>query len=209
MLFQFAIDAMHQLRTYWLPRYLSEKIPRVRSKWKQPIIESTPIEEDPETDLSSENLNPIVREFQFVKHTLKNISYLDYNPREYIPIQPNLEHDFQQDTEDLDELPTNTSQDETIKSEEILFPSSNRSIADYANDENIELFYRIFISDSLAGWPFLEYITQMIPKEKIGLYQTYIRFLTDGEILFSIRSGKFREKIVKEFIFRYNESTED
>jgi hypothetical protein len=217
--FQMAINAMHQLRIYWLPRYLSQRSLPPRSKIKYSTNESHPNQIKNVIKPSSENIirtssNHLsntdlrIKELKLVKHTLGNISYLDYNPQQYILIQPSLQHDFQQDTEELNEPDienNNTNQidkDCKIIFENKLSLSSDRSIEDYATNDNIELFYRILISDSLAGSPFFEYISQIIPKTDAIPYQTCIRFITDAEVLLSIPSGKFKERILRQFISR-------
>jgi hypothetical protein len=143
-------------------------------------------------------------EVNFVKHTLDNISYIDYNPQQYILIHPSEQDDFQENTEEFDES-NNTNEpekDSKIEFEDISPSFSGRSIEDYASNSNLELFYRILVSDSLAGLPFFEYISQTIPKIDIISYQTCLCFLIDAEILLSISSGKSKERILRQFLLR-------
>jgi hypothetical protein len=214
--FQMAINAMQQLRIYWLPRYIGQLPSVPRSKIKHPTMKSNSnqIDGDDIKPLSENiilkdhlpNINSMIKEPKFIKFTLGNMSYIDYNPRQYIPIQPSVQHDFQEDIEELNEPNKNNNNqsdiDYKISFDVTSFPSSDRSIEDYATDANIELFYRIFISDFLAGYPFFEYISQTIPKNDVIAHQTCIRFITDAEILFSIPSGKFKDQILKQFISR-------
>jgi len=216
--FQMAINAMHQLRVYWIPRYLGQVSSPSRSKKKQPIIESHPKQINNIIKSSLENTiekssyhlfytNSLIKESKLVKYTLDNISYLDYNPQQYIPIQLSKQHNYQQDTEELNqsEINNNTNQidnDSKIQFEDTSLPFSDRSIEDYATNANIELFYRILISDLLAGSPFFEYISQTISKIDVIPYQTCIHLITDAEILLSIPSGKFKERILRQFISR-------
>ncbi|CAF3529113.1 unnamed protein product [Adineta steineri] len=185
--FQMAINAMCQLRTYWLPRYLGQQS-KINPSTIQPVLNQ--IENKSITTLSnhSSHSNSTINEPELIKYTLDNISYLNYNPQQYILIDPSREHDFLQDIET----------DINVKFENT---SSDRSIEDYATDANLELFYRILVSDMLAGFPFSDYISQTIP------IQNCIRFITDAEILLSIPSGNFQEKILRQFISRYLEVT--
>jgi len=206
--FQMAINAINQLRVYWLPRYLGQRSSPFRSKIKHSIIESNPNKKSSSENIIEtssnhlSNTDSIIKESKLVKFTLDNISYLDYNPRQYILIQPS-----EQDTEELNESDINNNINQIDKDCKIEFEmtsslSSDRSIEDYATDANIELFYHILVSDLLAGSPFFEYISQTIPKTDVIPYQTCIRFITDGEILLSIPSGKFKERILRQFISR-------
>ncbi|CAF0904478.1 unnamed protein product [Rotaria sordida] len=167
--FQMAINAMHQLRIYWLPRYLSQLPLSSQLKKKPSTNESNSKPFDNIINTSSENVivtsvnhrsqtNSIInKEPNLVKFTLDNISYLDYNPRQYIHIQSSEQDDFQQDFEELNQSNHNNQTDANIKLkfEVPSYALSDRSIEDYATDANIELFYRILVSDSLAGSPFL------------------------------------------------------
>ncbi|CAF4175904.1 unnamed protein product [Rotaria sp. Silwood2] len=188
--FQMAINAMHQLRIYWLPRYISQLSISSQSKKKSSTIESNSKLIENIIKTSSENVivTPINhlsqadsiknKEPNLVKFTLDNISYLDYNPRQYIQIQPSEQDDFQQNFEELNESNDNNQTDTNskLKSELPLHSLSDCSIEDYATDINIELFYRILVSDSLAGSPFLEYISQTVPKTDIISLQTSIHY---------------------------------
>lgn len=201
--FQMAINAMYQLRIYWLPRYLSQISLSPRSKIKHSIIESNSNQIENISPTSSShhhsNTDSIMNETEFVKYNLGNISYLDYNPQKYILIQSSEEYD----TKEINESETHrVDKDSKIISEDISLPPSHRSIEDYATEYNIELFYRILVSDSLAGSPFSEYMSQTIPKIDVIPYQSCIHFITDAEVLLSISSGKFKENILKQFISR-------
>jgi hypothetical protein len=210
--FQIAINAMHKLRIYWLPSYLGQRSSSSRSKTKQSTIESNSNQIENDTKSSRKNIilkssdhfsntEPVIRQPKF---TLGNMSYIDYNPRQYISIDPSEQHDFQEDTEELYESNNDKNNqsdiDCKVRFEVTPYPSSDRSIETYATAANIELFYRVLISDFLAGSPFFEYISQRIPKNDVIFYQTCIRFITDAEILFSIPSGKFKDRILKQFI---------
>ncbi len=211
--FQMSINAMHQLRVYWIPRYLGQVSSPSRSKIKHSKIELNPKQINNIIKSSSENTiekssyhlfytNSLIKEPKLVKYTLDNISYLDYNPQQYIPIQPSEQHNYQQDTEELNNDTNQIDNDSKIQFEDTSLPFSDRSIEDYATDANIELFYRILISDLLAGSPFFEYISQTISKIDVIPYQTCIHLITDAEILLSIPSGKFKERILRQFISR-------
>ncbi len=216
--FQMTINAMHQLRIYWLPRYLSQvSSSPSRMKIKHRKIDPNPnrIESTVKSWSSSENMietsfNDLPKtestnnEVNLVKHTLGNISYIDYNPQQYILIQPSEQDDFQQDTEEFNESDNThrTEKDCKIEFQDTSPSFSDRSIEDFASDANLELFYRILVSDSLAGSPFIEYISQTIPKTDTISYQTCLRFITDAEILLSISSGKFKERILRQFLSR-------
>ena len=204
--FQMAINAMQQLRVYWLPRYFHQLSSSYRSKVKHPTIQSNANDlKSPSENIivrSSENhfnTNSMIKEPKLVKFTLGNMSYLDYNPRQYILIRPSEEHDFQQDIEELNDKNNNRiDADSKVTS----FSFSDRSIEDYASDANLELFYRILLSDSLAGSPLFQYISETIPKNDAIPYQTCIHFITDAEVLFSLSSGTFKDRILRQFISR-------
>ncbi|CAF4445404.1 unnamed protein product [Rotaria socialis] len=215
--FQMAINAMNQLRVYWLSRYLnqlrrSEKPPTTmesKSKPAEKMIKQpsennivTPINRTSEADV-------ITEESRLVKVSLENISYVDCKPGQYICVQPSKQHNFQDDFDESND--DNNKQlidtDSKLKCELPSYSTSDRSIEDYATDANIELFYRILVSDSLAGSPFLEYISQAASKTDTTSLHTCIHCIVDAEILLSIPSGKLKEKILKQFIFRYFEVT--
>ncbi|CAF3398807.1 unnamed protein product [Rotaria sp. Silwood1] len=219
--FQMAINAMHQLRIYWLPRYLSQLFSSSQLKKKPSTIEtnSKPIENIIKTSSDNVIVTPNnhlstidskrKKEPNLVKYTLDNISYLDYYPQQYIQIQSSEQDDFQQSFEELSERNDNNQIDTNskLKFEVPLYSSSDRSIEDYATNVNLELFYRILVSDSLAGSPFLQYISQIVPKTDVISFQTCIHCITDAEIVLSIPSEKFKERILKQFISRYIEVT--
>jgi hypothetical protein len=145
------------------------------------------------------HIDPMINESKLVKFTLGNISYLNYNPRQYILTQSSEQH-----TEEFNES-DNDNNNHQIRTEcKMTFecPSSDHSIEEYSTDANIELVYRILVSDSLAGLPFSEYISQIIPKPEVIQLQTCIRFITDAEVLLSMPVGNFKEKILKQFISR-------
>ncbi|CAF2115260.1 unnamed protein product [Rotaria magnacalcarata] len=215
--FQMAINAMNQLRVYWLSRYLnrlhrSEKPPTTmesKSKPAEKMIKQstennivTPINHTSQADV-------ITEESRLVNVSLENISYVDYRPGQYICVQPSKQHKSQ---DDVDESNDNNNKqlidtDSKLKCERPPYSISDRSIEDYATDANIELFYRILVSDSLAGSPFLEYISQTASKTDTISLHTCIHCIVDAEILLSIPSGKLKEKILQQFIFRYFEVT--
>ncbi|CAF1644920.1 unnamed protein product [Rotaria magnacalcarata] len=215
--FQMAINAMNQLRVYWLSRYLnrlhrSEKPPTTmesKSKPAEKMIKQstennivTPINHTSQADV-------ITEESRLVNVSLENISYVDYRPGQHICVQPSKQHKSQ---DDVDESNDNNNKqlidtDSKLKCERPSYSISDRSIEDYATDANIELFYRILVSDSLAGSPFLEYISQTASKTDTISLHTCIHCIVDAEILLSIPSGKLKEKILQQFIFRYFEVT--
>jgi hypothetical protein len=208
--FQMAINAMHQLRMYWLPRYLNQLSSSSRLKLKHSTVQSTRnqvknnIKSSSKTTITApsnhlSHTDPMINESKLVKFTLGNISYLNYNPRQYILTQSSEQH-----TEEFNES-DNDNNNHQIRTEcKMTFecPSSDHSIEEYSTDANIELVYRILVSDSLAGSPFSEYISQIIPKPEVIQLQTCIRFITDAEVLLSMPVGNFKEKILKQFISR-------
>ena len=214
--FRMAVNAVEQLRVYWLPRYLSQNsLPSsLQRKHRRSVSNSKPMDtaisrsssktsmEIPSIDLPKRPSN--VTGDHFVKHTIGNISYLDYNPQEYLHIQSSDQNDSEQDIDPFDQLDETNQTEKDFKPsiEEILPSYSNRSLEDYANDNNLELFYRIFVSDFLAGFPFLQYISNTRAKADDVSYETCLRFITDAEILFSIPFGNIRERIARQFILK-------
>jgi hypothetical protein len=197
--FQMAINAMHQLRIYWLPRYLSQLSLKLKHSTLNQIKNN--IKSSSKNTIAAHAnplspTDPMINESKLVKYTLGNISYLNYNPRQYILTQSSEQH-----TEEFNES-DNNHQIETECKMTFECPSSDHSIEEYATDDNIELVYRILVSDSLAGSPFLEYISQIIPKPEVIPLQTCIRFITDAELLLSMPVGNFKERILKQFISR-------
>lgn len=211
--FQMSANALYQLRHYWLPRYLNQISLSSRSKLKHQIIKSHSNEIH---KLSSENIIPtstsvhsntesIINETELIKHTLGNISYIDYNPQQYIPVQSSSssseeEEEYLDFEEEIDVDTDQVDKDCKIIFEDVSFQYSDQSIEDYATDDNIQLFYRILVSDSLAGSPFLHFILQTIPKTDVIPYKISIHFITDAEILISTPLGQCRERILKQFI---------
>jgi len=193
--FEMAINAMHQLRIYWLPRYLSQLSLKLKHSTLNQIKNSIKSSSTADSNHLS-HIDPMINESKLVKFTLGNISYLNYNPRQYILTQSSEQH-----TEEFNES-DNNHQIGTECKMTFECPSSNHSIEEYATDDNIELVYRILVSDSLAGSPFLEYISQIIPKPEVIPLQNCIRFITDAEVLLSMPLGNFKERILKQFISR-------
>ncbi|UJR26723.1 hypothetical protein I4U23_008038 [Adineta vaga] len=218
--FQMAINAMYQLRTYWLPRYLTQISSTVQTQIKQSILQqmetyiepSSANNDDNSTTISLDHRshkNVIPDKINLIKIVFDNISYLDYYPRQHTLIETSKEHGFQQDNEVLNKFDDHqTAVDHTLQIQEQ--PSSEQSIEDYASDDNLELFYRIFVSDSLAGGPFSDYIALTLSKTEAVSLQTCIRFITDAEVVLSLPSGNFKTRILKQFISRYlTDSTTD
>lgn len=150
--FQMAINAMHQLRLYWIPRYQSQLSPL-----KQPSSKSNPITLNSRASKTDKQTNN-------TDQPLNNLSKLNF------------------------EIPS--------------YPSSDRSIADYAIDANSELFYHILVSDSMAGSPFLDFILHSVSKPDVIQIQTCIQCITDAEVLLSLPLGKLKKRIVQQFISR-------
>jgi len=204
--FQMAINAMHQLRIYWLPRYLNQLSSSSRLKLRHSTLNQIKnnIKSSSKNTIAAHSnrlshINPMINESKLVKFTLGNISYLNYNPRQYILTQSSEQHTEEFNESDND---NNNHQIETECKMTFECPSSDHSIEEYSTDANIELVYRILVSDSLAGSPFSEYISQIIPKPEVIPLQTCIRFITDAEVLLSMPVGNFKERILKQFISR-------
>ena len=213
--FQMAINAIYQLRMYWLPRYLKQlslslQSERNHSKIKLNLNQIKNVDRtlSSETSIPTSmnyylsNSNSKLKESQFIKFTVDNMSYIDYNPQQYIHIQSTEQDDFQQNIELFNDSNNTNDNHQIENSSKMNFPlsSSDRSIEEYATDANTELFYRILISDSLAGSPFFDYISQTINQADRIPLQTYIRFMIDAEILLSLPFGEFKQKILKQFI---------
>jgi len=181
---QEAIHAIRQIQSYWLIRYRNQMLSKsVRAK-RKPVIELNRVSSSENPDTISIQ-KPITDETSFVKHNLGNLSYIDYNPGEFVYFPTSEE-------ESLDLNETHEDVNTEIEDKQQI-PSTNQSIEDYAVDANMELFYRILMSDSLAGSPFYDYLSNEISK-------LLIHFLRDAEILFSIPKGTFRERIIRRFI---------
>ncbi|CAM4805667.1 unnamed protein product [Rotaria magnacalcarata] len=200
--FQMAINAMNQLRVYWLSRYLN----RLHRSEKPPTTmesKSKPAEKMIKQSTENNIVTPI-------NHTSQaDVITEESRPGQHICVQPSKQHKSQ---DDVDESNDNNNKqlidtDSKLKCERPSYSISDRSIEDYATDANIELFYRILVSDSLAGSPFLEYISQTASKTDTISLHTCIHCIVDAEILLSIPSGKLKEKILQQFIFRYFEVT--
>lgn len=157
--FLMAINAMEQLRVYWLPRFFSE------------IHSLYPDKTNHRTDT--------VQATDLIKYKIDNSTYLDYNLQECLLIQ-------------------SSESTPKVKSKQISFMYSE----DDAKNDHVELFYRIFVSDFLAGSPFCQYIIHKNTKSEGRLYQTCLRFIIDAEILFSIPLGRFQERILRQFILK-------
>ena len=206
--FRMAVNAMEQLRIYWLPRFLSEIPLSSLSKRKRRTIDQNPNQTSKASiEISSIDLPkvaPTVKAIGFVKHRIGNISYLDYSPQECLFIQSSDLNDAEEDTDPFNQLDEFDPVESNLKlePEKILPVYSGRSLEDYANNDNLELFYRIFVSDFLAGSPFGQYIFHTNAKTEGILHQTCLRFIIDAEILCSIPSGRFQERILRQFILR-------
>ncbi|CAF1119049.1 unnamed protein product [Adineta ricciae] len=204
--FQMAMNAVHQLRTYWLPRYISEVPSMMRWKIKSALAPMTATVDNVDKDTPPSNLQSHTEEIfdrvNFVKVTLDNISYIDHSPQQSLLIDSSKQHDFEEDNEVLNTFNNHhqTKPDDRIEPEQ---RPSVQSIEDYATEHNFELFYRIFVSDSLAGGPFLHHLSLTSSKDEATSLQTCLHFITDAEVVLSAPSGNFKTRILKQFISRY------
>ena len=194
--FSMSIKAVEQLRTYWVPRYRAQASPPT----VHPSFVQTTSDVIVRPSPSSIEHVPRTSSTQLARFTLDTMSYLRYNPQQFIRIQSSLTHPYQGHFEDdFQSIDRHSSPTKSISP---LPPSSDRSIADYATENNLGLFYRLLASDSLAGGPFLSYISEVVSKQEARPLEVSLRFIADAEVLLSLTRDELHERLCRRFITR-------
>lgn len=210
--FQMAIHALNQLRLYWLHRYLTSSssvklhFSQAESKSSAPASITAVPSADETSSQSSSHTEEKRTESPLVRFTSDTMSYIKHNPHQYIRIQPTITHPYHAELPVFAESKENTDLDTTIDSSSI-FDLGERSIDEYSTNDNFELFYRVLVSDALAGWPFLDFLAQTKPTGDDRFLQMCVRCIADAEILLSITSDKLKGRLIRQFIVRYLEVT--
>ena len=215
--FQMAIRALDQLRLYWLHRYLTSSssvkahLSQAESKSGAPASITAVASADETSSQLMSHTEERRTELPLVRFMSGKMSYIKHNPHQYIRIQPTMTHPYHAESPLFAELEENTRPSTRIdsrnRSDSSIFDLDERSIDEYSTNDNLELFYRVLVSDSLAGWPFLDFLAQTKPTSDDRFLQPYIRCIADAEILLSITSDKLKERLTRQFIVRYLEVT--
>jgi hypothetical protein len=209
--FQMAINACKQLRVYWLSRYVAS-LPTNMSSYP---MNNAPIHSNNYRSVTSTmNTTSQCRDHcrtnddDSFKHRLVSMpcrldtmSYIDHPPAYYIRCRSSMmSHDYHKYADESSSTDVHVEHQVTSTNIEMM---CHRSIHDYANNDNIELFYRILASDCLAGSPFCQHIHLIVKStDEIRTIENYIRFIGDAEILLSMVSNKFKDRLVRQFISR-------
>ena len=178
---QMIIKAIDQLRDYWLPRYLSERSSHEISSTKQTPDKNFQQEEILSNEIRSET-----------------VSVENENPNQDVAIQSDQDHPYRDSfNDDHNEILSPQEKIEIVldKTE----PEPERTLEDFLNEGKLEFFYSVIGSDALAGWPFADYLRRTQAKDHL---EQYLYFMRDVEILLSMESGSFKQRILRHLIVK-------